>query len=123
MATLLTLTPPELVTGEKKKLTMNCIERTERDMKVGSHEDYHQGRQKGTAVVEGPSSRARKGKNGPKKQPQRGLGVAQLEKLRVQIIETKGVVSLITLATMAVSTYSLLISFLIFLLLLQTNCF
>jgi len=84
MATLLTLTPPELVTGEKKKLTMNCIERTETDKKVGSHEDYHQGRQKGTAVVEGRSSRARKGKNGHKKQPQRGLGVAQLEKLRLQ---------------------------------------
>jgi hypothetical protein len=84
MATLLTLTPPELVTGEKKKLTMNCIERTGTDKKVDSHEDYHRGRQKGTAVVEGRSSRARKGKNGPKKQPQRGLGVAQLEKLRLQ---------------------------------------
>eukprot|EP00249_Psilotum_nudum_P033689 c51315_g1_i1 orf=3-371(-) len=29
-------------------------------------------------------SRARKGKHGPKKQPQRGLGVAQLEKLRLE---------------------------------------
>lgn len=33
---------------------------------------------------EGGRSRARKGKSGQKKQPQRGLGVAQLEKLRLQ---------------------------------------
>lgn len=60
---------PELGVGEK--MAMGVVG-------VGEQEV---GGQKGT--VEG-RSRARKGKNAQKKQPQRGLGVAQLEKLRLQ---------------------------------------
>ncbi|EFJ18627.1 hypothetical protein SELMODRAFT_444448 [Selaginella moellendorffii] len=37
-----------------------------------------------SSLLQGARGRSRKSKNGPKKQPQRGLGVAQLEKLRLQ---------------------------------------
>lgn len=78
MATLLMRTP-ELASAEK--LSMTSIEHTRlQTEKVLSHAD-HEGQHK--AIVDG-RSRARKGKNGQKKQPQRGLGVAQLEKLRLQ---------------------------------------
>ncbi|CAK9229559.1 unnamed protein product [Sphagnum troendelagicum] len=86
MATLLMRTP-ELATAEK--LSINCIEHTTRLQADKVIQVDHEGPSHKTTAVEGRSSRARKGKSGQKKQPQRGLGVAQLEKLRLQEQQSK----------------------------------
>ncbi|KAH8958703.1 hypothetical protein BDL97_06G039900 [Sphagnum fallax] len=86
MATLLMRTP-ELATAEK--LSINCIEHTTRLQTDKVIQVDHEGPSHKTTAVEGRSSRARKGKSGQKKQPQRGLGVAQLEKLRLQEQQSK----------------------------------
>jgi hypothetical protein len=79
MVTLL-MRAPELAVGEK--LSMASVEHG----RLQQEKVVSQGEQEGQlhkASAEG-RSRARKGKNAQKKQPQRGLGVAQLEKLRLQ---------------------------------------
>ncbi len=86
MATLLMRTR-ELATAEK--LSINCIEHTTRLQTDKVIQVDHEGPSHKTTAVEGRSSRARKGKSGQKKQPQRGLGVAQLEKLRLQEQQSK----------------------------------
>jgi len=68
MVTLL-MRSPELAVGER--LSMASLE----------HEQEKVVSQKPSSEVR---TRARKGRNAQKKQPQRGLGVAQLEKLRLQ---------------------------------------
>ncbi len=78
---------PELATAEK--LSINCIEHTTRLQTDKVSQVDHEGPSHKTTAVEGRSSRARKGKSGQKKQPQRGLGVAQLEKLRLQEQQSK----------------------------------
>lgn len=79
MVTLL-MRAPELAVAEK--LSMANVEHGRlQQEKVVSHGEHEGHLHK--ASLEG-RSRARKGKNAQKKQPQRGLGVAQLEKLRLQ---------------------------------------
>ena len=76
MATLLMRTP-EL--ADTEKLAIANVGRTWHNGKTLGHGEQ-EGQHRAAAEVR---SRARKGKPGPKKQPQRGLGVAQLEKLRL----------------------------------------
>ena len=70
---------PELADAEK--LAIANVERAwQHNGKALGHGEQ-EGQSKGVGEVR---SRARKGRAGQKKQPQRGLGVAQLEKLRLQ---------------------------------------
>ena len=77
MVTLL-MRAPELAVGEKLSVANVEHGRLQQE-KVVSH-----GEHEGHLLKAEGRSRARKGKNAQKKQPQRGLGVAQLEKLRLQ---------------------------------------
>jgi hypothetical protein len=78
MATLLVRTPE---VADAEKLAIANVERAWQHNEKSLGRGEQEGQHKASGEVR---SRARKGKPGQKKQPQRGLGVAQLEKLRLQ---------------------------------------